>query len=129
MTANDARRPWHVTLAVVLIALGTLTAVVAAGADPQMQAQTLMTALWVACLWFAVRAGRGRRTARVTVTCLTALSLLIAAPFAFADPLYGGVTLLLAAVLAVPGVLLLHTPAAEAFVRARTPELPAGPVR
>ncbi|MCF2434973.1 hypothetical protein LV779_11235 [Streptomyces thinghirensis] len=38
-----------------------------------------MTALWLACVWFAVRAGRGRRTARTTAACLTVLILLLAA--------------------------------------------------
>ncbi|GAA2561676.1 MULTISPECIES: hypothetical protein [Streptomyces] len=126
MTTDDARRPGSVTLAVFLIVLGTLIAAVAAGTDPQMQAQTLMSALWLACVWFAVRAGRGRRTARTTVACLTVLTLLIAVPFALVDPLYGGLTLLVAAVLAVPGLFLLYAPAAEAFVRARTPGLPSG---
>lgn len=119
MTPATTRRPAGVTLAVVLLALGTLTAVAAATADPQAQARTLMTALWLACVWFAVRAGRGRRTARTTAACLTVLILLLAAPFALVDPLYGGLTLLMAAVLAVPGLFLLYAPAAEAYVRAR----------
>ncbi|MFE0913900.1 hypothetical protein [Streptomyces sp. NPDC058812] len=124
MTPATTRRPAGVTLAVVLLALGTLTAVAAATADPQAQAQarTLMTALWLACVWFAVRAGRGRRTARTTAACLTVLILLLAAPFALVDPLYGGLTLLMAAVLAVPGLFLLYAPAAEAYVRARQGE-------
>lgn len=117
MTPATTRRPAGVTLAVVLLALGTMTAVGAATADPQ--APPMMAALWLACLWFAVRAGRGRRTARTTAACLTVLILLLAAPFALVDPLYGGLTLLMAAVLAVPGLFLLYAPAAEAYVRAR----------
>ncbi|GAA3982438.1 hypothetical protein GCM10022384_34190 [Streptomyces marokkonensis] len=115
------RRPAGVTLAVTLLALGTLTAVVAATASSQAQtpAQTPMTALWLACVWFAVRAGRGRRTARTTASCLTVLTLLLAVPFALVDPLYGGSTLLVAAALAVPGLFLLYAPAAEAYVRTR----------
>ncbi|MFB6550969.1 hypothetical protein [Streptomyces sp. NPDC056405] len=119
MTPATTRRPASVTLAVVLLALGTLTAAVAATTDQQAQARTLMSALWLACVWFAVRAGRGRRVARTTAACLTVLTLLLAAPFALVDPLYGGLILLVAAVLAVPGLFLLYAPAAEAYVRAR----------
>ncbi|MFB7087025.1 hypothetical protein [Streptomyces sp. NPDC056296] len=119
MTPATTRRPASVTLAVVLLALGTLTAAVAGTTDPQAQTRTLMSALWLACVWFAVRAGRGRRVARTTAACLTVLTLLLAAPFALVDPLYGGLILLVAAVLAVPGLFLLYAPAAEAYVRAR----------
>ncbi|MDG9715885.1 hypothetical protein [Streptomyces sp. DH24] len=121
MNPDEARRPRSVTLAVILLILGALMAAVAAMSDPALQAQNLMTVLFLACTWFAVRAGRGRRVARTTVTCLTAVILLVAAPFALADPLYGGSTLLLACALAVPGVVLLYRPGAEAYVRARTP--------
>ncbi|MFV0132932.1 hypothetical protein ACLGIH_06775 [Streptomyces sp. HMX87] len=115
--ADPARRPRSVTLAVVLIVLGALTAATAA-AGPQ-QAGQLMILLVVACVWFAVRAGRGRRAARTTVTCLLAVIFVFAGTFAFDDPVYGGATLVLALVLAVPGAALLYRPAAEAYVRAR----------
>nr|WP_127896654.1 hypothetical protein [Streptomyces sp. S10(2018)] len=119
MTAETApRRPWTVTLAVVLVMLGTLVAATTA-AGPQ-GAATLVLLLVAVCFWFAVRAGRGRRGARTAVTGLTAAVLVVAAPFALDDPLYGGTTLLLAALLAVPGVVLLYLPAAEAYVRARS---------
>ncbi|MDG9726774.1 MULTISPECIES: hypothetical protein [unclassified Streptomyces] len=119
MTPGIVRRPASVTLAVVLLVLGTLSAVVAGTADQHEKGQTLMPALWLACVWFAVRAGRGRRTARTTAACLTVLTLLLAAPFALVDPLYGGLILLVAAVLAVPGLFLLYAPAGEAYVRSR----------
>ncbi|MFL9654966.1 hypothetical protein ACJ7VE_14760 [Streptomyces sp. PB17] len=119
MTAETAtRRPWTVTLAVVLVMLGTLVAATTA-AGPQ-GAATLVLLLLAVCFWFAVRAGRGRRGARTAVSGLTAAILVVAAPFALDDPLYGGTTLLLAALLAVPGVILLYRPAAEAYVRARS---------
>ncbi|MFG3332608.1 hypothetical protein ACWEWD_16160 [Streptomyces tendae] len=119
MTAETAtRRPWTVTLAVVLVMLGTLVAATTA-AGPQ-GAATLVLLLVAVCFWFAVRAGRGRRGARTAVTGLTAAILVVAAPFALDDPLYGGTTLLLAALLAVAGVVLLYLPAAEAYVRARS---------
>ncbi|MFG2320710.1 hypothetical protein [Streptomyces tendae] len=119
MTADTAtRRPWTVTLAVVLVMLGTLVAATTA-AGPQ-GAATLVLLLLAVCFWFAVRAGRGRRGARTAVSGLTAAILVVAAPFALDDPLYGGTTLLLAALLAVPGVVLLYRPAAEAYVRARS---------
>ncbi|MEU8728201.1 hypothetical protein [Streptomyces tendae] len=119
MTAETAtRRPWTVTLAVVLVMLGTLVAATTA-AGPQ-GAATLVLLLLAVCFWFAVRAGRGRRGARTAVSGLTAAILVVAAPFALDDPLYGGTTLLLAALLAVPGVVLLYRPAAEAYVRARS---------
>ncbi|MGC9497718.1 hypothetical protein [Streptomyces sp. WG7] len=118
MTPGILRRPTSVTLAVVLLVLGTLTAAVA-GTTDQHAGQTLMPALWLACVWFAVRAGRGRRIARTTAACLTVLTLLLAAPFALVDPLYGGLILLVAAVLAIPGLFLLYAPAAEAYVRSR----------
>ncbi|MFC9910183.1 hypothetical protein [Streptomyces sp. NPDC127197] len=117
MSTDDARRPGSVTLAVILLILGTFVAAVAASSDPGVQ--NLTAGLVLACFWFGIRAGRGRRTARTTVTCLTVVMLVFATPFALADPLYGGVTLLLAAALAVPGVALLYTPRAEAYVRAR----------
>ncbi|MEV6957831.1 hypothetical protein AB0M97_01220 [Streptomyces sp. NPDC051207] len=121
MNLDEARRPRSVTLAVILLVLGALTAAVAGMSDPQAsRAPTLLTLLVLACSWFAVRAGRGRRVARTTVTCLTAVILLLAAPFALADPLYGGPTLALACAFAVPGVVLLYRPAAERYVRART---------
>ncbi len=78
-----------------------------------------MLLLLAVCFWFTVRAALGRRRARTAVSCLTAVILVIAAPFALDDPLYGGTTLLLAALLAVPGVVLLYRPPAEAYVRAR----------
>lgn len=119
MTAETAtRRPWTVTLAVVLVMLGTLVAATTA-TGPQ-GAATLVLLLLAVCFWFAVRAGRGRRGARTAVSGLTAAILVVAAPFALDDPLYGGTTLLVAALLAVPGVVLLYRPAAEAFVRARS---------
>ncbi|GHA92687.1 hypothetical protein GCM10010330_53830 [Streptomyces tendae] len=119
MTAETAtRRPWTVTLAVVLVMLGTLVAATTA-AGPQ-GAATLVLLLVAVCFWFAVRAGRGRRGARTAVTGLTAAILVVAAPFALDDPLYGGTTLLLGALLAVAGVVLLYLPAAEAYVRARS---------
>ncbi|MFF0682822.1 hypothetical protein ACFYVW_30135 [Streptomyces tendae] len=119
MTAETAtRRPWTVTLAVVLVMLGTLVAATTA-AGPQ-GAATLVLLLVAVCFWFAVRAGRGRRGARTAVTGLTVAILVVAAPFALDDPLYGGTTLLLAALLAVAGVILLYLPAAEAYVRARS---------
>ncbi|MFG3131060.1 hypothetical protein [Streptomyces tendae] len=119
MTAETAtRRPWTVTLAVVLVMLGTLVAATTA-AGPQ-GAATLVLLLVAVCFWCAVRAGRGRRGARTAVTGLTAAILVVAAPFALDDPLYGGTTLLLAALLAVAGVVLLYLPAAEAYVRARS---------
>ncbi|MET8665318.1 hypothetical protein [Streptomyces tendae] len=119
MTAETAtRRPWTVTLAVVLVMLGTLVAATTA-AGPQ-GAATLVLLLVAVCFWFAVRAGRGRRGARTAVTGLTAAILVVAAPFALDDPLYGGTTLLLAALLAVAGVVLLYLPTAEAYVRARS---------
>ncbi|WP_282082447.1 hypothetical protein [Streptomyces tendae] len=119
MTAETAtRRPWTVTLAVVLVMLGTLVAATTA-TGPQ-GAATLVLLLLAVCFWFAVRAGRGRRGARTAVSGLTAAILVVAAPFALDDPLYGGTTLLLAALLAVPGVVLLYRPAAEAYVRARS---------
>ncbi|WP_328563464.1 hypothetical protein [Streptomyces coelicoflavus] len=118
MTTDATRRPWSVTLAVVLVMLGTLVAATTA-AGPQ-GAATLVLLLVAVCFWFAVRAGRGRRTGRTAVSCLTAAILVVAAPFALEDPLYGGTTLLFAALLAVPGVVLLYLPAAEAFVRARS---------
>ncbi|MET9354041.1 hypothetical protein ABZY14_13755 [Streptomyces sp. NPDC006617] len=121
MTAETAtRRPWTVTLAVVLVMLGTLVAATTA-AGPQ-GAATLVLLLLAVCFWFAIRAGRGRRTARTAVSGLTAAILVVAAPFALDDPLYGGTTLLLAALLAVPGVVLLYLPAGEAYVRARSGE-------
>jgi peptidoglycan/LPS O-acetylase OafA/YrhL len=121
LNPDEARRPRSVTLAVILLILGALMAAVAAMSDPQMpRTPTLMTVLVLACFWFAVRAGRGRRVARTTVTCLTAAILLFAAPFALADPLYGGPTLALACAFAVPGLVLLYGPAAERYVRART---------
>ncbi|WP_217164123.1 hypothetical protein [Streptomyces sp. AC512_CC834] len=120
MIADTTRRPRSVTLAVVLVMLGTLVAATTA-AGPQ-GAATLVLLLVAVCFWFAVRAGRGRRGARTAVTGLTAAILVIAAPFALDDPLYGGSTLLFAALLAVPGVILLHLPAADAYVRARSGE-------
>ncbi|MFA3876269.1 hypothetical protein ABS735_21700 [Streptomyces sp. MMCC 100] len=120
MTTEAIRRPWSVTLAVVLVMLGTLVAATTA-AGPQ-GAAVLVLLLVAVCFWFAVRAGRGRRTARTAVSCLTAAILVVAAPFALDDPLYGGTTLLFAALLAVPGVVLLYLPAAEAYVRARSGE-------
>ncbi|MEU4981532.1 hypothetical protein [Streptomyces sp. NPDC021969] len=125
MTAETAtRRPWTVTLAVVLVMLGTLVAATTA-TGPQ-GAATLVLLLLAVCFWFAIRAGRGRRTARTAVSALTAAILVVAAPFALDDPLYGGITLLLAALLAVPGVVLLYLPAAEAYVRARSGESDEG---
>ncbi|KAF2776585.1 hypothetical protein [Streptomyces sp. OM5714] len=118
MTTDATRRPWSVTLAVVLVMLGTLVAATTA-AGPQ-GAATLVLLLVAVCFWFAVRAGRGRRTDRTAVSCLTAAILVVAAPFALDDPLYGGTTLLFAALLAVSGVVLLYRPAAEAYVRARS---------
>ncbi|WP_399891358.1 hypothetical protein ACGH7X_31265 [Streptomyces sp. BBFR51] len=120
MIADASRRPRSVTLAVVLVMLGTLVAATTA-AGPQ-GAATLVLLLLAACFWCAVRAGRGRRGARTAVSCLTAAILVLGATFAFDDPLYGGSTLLLAALLAVPGVVLLYLPAAEAYVRARSGE-------
>lgn len=59
MTAETAtRRPWTVTLAVVLVMLGTLVAATTA-AGPQ-GAATLVLLLVAVCFWFAVRAGRGQ---------------------------------------------------------------------
>ncbi|MEU5750749.1 MULTISPECIES: hypothetical protein [unclassified Streptomyces] len=120
MTADATRRPRSVTLAVVLLILGTFVAGSTA-VDPD-EAPSLAVLLGAACLWFAVRAGRGRRIARTTVTCLTALMLALVTPFALDDELYGGATLLFAALLAVPGVVLLYRPAADAYVRARSGE-------
>jgi 4-amino-4-deoxy-L-arabinose transferase-like glycosyltransferase len=120
MTTDATRRPRSVTLAVVLLILGTFVAAsTAADVDEAPQFVALLSVL---CLWFAVRAGRGRRIARRTVTCLTALLLLFVSQFAFDDPLYGGATLLFGALLAVPGLVLLYLPAAEAYVRARGEE-------
>ncbi|MCT7356683.1 hypothetical protein N4P33_31735 [Streptomyces sp. 15-116A] len=122
-TEGMARRPGSVTLAVVLNALGTFLVLALSGGGPGSPGPApWMSALYLACLWFAVRAGRGRRTARTPTVCLTVLMLVAAIPLALGDdPLYGGTTLLLGAALAVPGLLLLHTRAAEAHVRARTP--------
>ncbi|MBU6534317.1 hypothetical protein [Streptomyces mayonensis] len=120
MIVEGSRRPRSVTPAVVLVMLGTLVAATTA-AGPQ-QAATLVLLLVAVCFWFAVRAGRGRRGARTAVTCLTAGILVLCAPFALDDPLYGGATLLLAAVLAVPGVVLLYLPDADAYLRARSGE-------
>ncbi|MFE9702161.1 hypothetical protein [Streptomyces sp. NPDC005930] len=118
MTTEATRRPWSVTVAVVLVTLGTLVAATTA-AGPQ-EAAALVLLLVAVCFWCAVRAGRGRRGARTAVSCLTAVILAVAAPFALDDPLYGGTTLLLAALLAVLGVVLLYLPAAEAYVRVRS---------
>ncbi|NEB11424.1 hypothetical protein G3I32_21705 [Streptomyces coelicoflavus] len=118
MTTDATRRPRSVTLAVVLLMLGALVAATTA-TGPQGPA-TLVLLLLAVCFWFAVRAGRGRRTARTAASGLTAALLVVAAPFALDDPLYGGTTLLVAALLAVPGVVLLYRPAAEAYVRARS---------
>ncbi|WP_399943932.1 hypothetical protein ACGH52_30540 [Streptomyces sp. BBFR25] len=118
MTTEATRRPRSVTLAVVLVMLGSLVAATTA-AGPQ-EAAALVLLLLAVCFWFAVRAGLGRRRARTAVSCLTAVILVVAAPFALDDPLYGGTTLLLAALLAVPGVVLLYRPPAEAYVRARS---------
>ncbi|MFG3246557.1 hypothetical protein [Streptomyces sp. NPDC048187] len=118
MTTEATRRPWSVTSAVVLVTLGTLVAATTAAGPGQAAAPVLL--LVAACFWCAVRAGRGRRGARTAVSCLTAAILCVAAPFALDDPLYGGTTLLLAALLAVPGVVLLYLPAAEAYVRDRS---------
>ncbi|MCV2464788.1 hypothetical protein OEB94_36585 [Streptomyces sp. ICN988] len=118
MTTEATRRPRSVTLAVVLVMLGTLVAATTAS-GPQ-GAATLVLLLLAVCFWFAVRAGRGRRTARTATSGLTAVLFVVATPFALDDPLYGGTTLLLAALLAVPGVFLLYRPAAEAYVRARS---------
>ncbi|MET7326240.1 hypothetical protein [Streptomyces sp. NPDC005549] len=118
MTTEATRRPWSVTLAVVLVMLGTLVAATTAAGPGEAAALVLL--LLAVCFWFAVRAGRGRRGARTAVSCLTAVILVVAAPFALDDPLYGGTTLLLAALLAVPGVVLLYLPAAEAYVRVRS---------
>ncbi|MFJ9673917.1 hypothetical protein ACIRP5_24375 [Streptomyces sp. NPDC101221] len=120
MTTEATRRPRSVTLAVVLVMLGALTAATTA-TGPQGPA-TLVLLLLAVCFWFAVRAGRGRRTARTATSGLTAVLFVVATPFAFDDPLYGGTTLFLAALLAVPGVVLLYRPAAEAYVRARSGE-------
>ncbi|MFJ8806053.1 hypothetical protein [Streptomyces sp. NPDC102490] len=120
MTPEATRRPWSVTLAVVLVMLGTLVAATTAAGPGEAAALVLL--LLAVCFWFAVRAGRGRRGARTAVSCLTAVILVVAAPFALDDPLYGGATLLLAALLAVPGVVLLYRPAAEAYVRVRSGE-------
>ncbi|MGW8062503.1 hypothetical protein ACVV2G_09550 [Streptomyces ziwulingensis] len=120
MTADTTRRPRSVTLAVVLSVLGTWTA--ASTAVEPDEAPAFVLLLFAACLWFAVRAGRGRRVARTTVACLTALMLVFVSPFALDDPPYGGATLLLAVLLAVPGVVLLYLPAADAYVRARSGE-------
>ncbi|PZT70720.1 hypothetical protein DN402_06755 [Streptomyces sp. SW4] len=117
-TADPARRPRSVTVAVVLIVLGAPTAATTAAGPGQ--AGQLMVLLVVACLWCAVRAGRGRRTARTAVVCLLAAVFVLAAAFAFDDPLYGGATLLLALALAGPGAALLYRPAARAYVRARS---------
>ncbi|MFD4261128.1 hypothetical protein ACFWR9_26760 [Streptomyces sp. NPDC058534] len=124
MTAEATRRPRSVTLAVVLVMLGTFVAATTA-AGPQ-EAGALVLLLVAVCFWFAVRAGRGRRGARTTVTCLTAVVLALGATFAFEDALYGGTTLLLGALLAVPGVVLLYRPAAEDYVRAREEALRTG---
>ncbi|CAL9632849.1 MULTISPECIES: hypothetical protein [unclassified Streptomyces] len=120
MTTEATRRPRSVTLAVVLVMLGNLVAATTA-TGPQ-QAAVLVLLLLAASFWCAVRAGRGRRGARTAVSALTAVILVVAAPFALDDALYGGTTLLLAAVLAVPGVVLLYRPAAEAYVRVRSGE-------
>ncbi|MFF9045008.1 hypothetical protein [Streptomyces parvulus] len=117
MAAEATRRPRSVTLAVVLVMLGTFVA--ATTATGPREAAALVLLLVAACFWFAVRAGRGRRGARTTVTCLTGAVLVLSAVFAFEDELYGGATLLLGAALAVPGVVLLYRPAAEEYVRAR----------
>ncbi|MER7055983.1 hypothetical protein [Streptomyces sp. NPDC000351] len=119
MTTDATRRPRSVTPAVVLLVLGTFVAATVA-ADPR--GRPILVPHFAICLWFAIRAGRGRRTARIAVTCLTVLLLVLAAPFALDGPLYGGGTLLLAAALAVPGLVLLYLPAADAYVRARTEE-------
>ncbi|AQS66784.1 hypothetical protein [Streptomyces pactum] len=119
MTTDATRRPRSVTTAVVLLILGTFIAGMAATGPQGHPTTVLPVAL---CFWFAVRAGRGRRIARITVTCLTVVVLVLSAPYAFDDPLYGGATLLLGAALAVPGLALLYLPAAERYVRARTEE-------
>lgn len=124
MRFDDARRPGSVTLAVILVILGTFVAAVASSSDSGVQ--NLTAGLVLACFWFGIRAGRGRRTARTAVTALAAVTLVFATPFALADPLYGGTTLLLGVALAVPGVVLLYTPRAEAYVRARMDLLHAG---
>ncbi|MFB7650463.1 MULTISPECIES: hypothetical protein [unclassified Streptomyces] len=121
MTAEATRRPPSVTLAVVLVMLGTLVTTTAA-TGPE-EAGTLALLLLAVCFWFAVRAGRGRRTARTTVTVLTGVIFVLGATFAFEDALYGGFTLLLGALLAVPGVVLLYRPAAEDYVSAREDHL------
>jgi hypothetical protein len=120
MTIDATRRPRSVTPAVVLLILGTFVAATTA-ASPD-EAPQLVILLWAVCSWFAVRAGRGRRVARTTATVLTALTFALASGFAFEDPLYGATTLLLGALLAVPGLVLLYRPAAEAYVRARSEE-------
>lgn len=121
MTAEATRRPPSMTPAVVLVMLGTFIAATTA-AGPQ-EAGALVLLLVAVCFWFAVRAGRGKRGARTAVTCLTAVVFLLGATFAFEDALYGGFTLLLGALLAVPGVVLLYRPAAEEYVSAREEHL------
>lgn len=124
MIVEGSRRPRSVTPAVVSVMPGTLVAATTA-AGPQ-QAAALVLLLVAVCFWFAVHAGRGRRSARTAVTCLTAGTLVLCAPFALDAPLYGGATPLLAAVLAVPGVVLLYLPAADACLRARSGEHAVG---
>ncbi|MFI8443567.1 hypothetical protein ACIGKG_23340 [Streptomyces rochei] len=120
MTTGATRRPRSVTWAVVLVFLGTFTAGTTA-TEPD-EAPRLVALLLVVCCWFAVRAGRGRRVARTTVTALTGLMFAIGSVFAFDDPVYGGATLLLGALLAVTGLVLLYRPAADAYVRDRSEE-------
>ncbi|MCF2131366.1 hypothetical protein L1I79_33825 [Strepomyces sp. STD 3.1] len=124
MTAETTRRPRSVTAAVVLVMLGTLVTTTAATGPGE--ASVLALLLMAVSFWFAVRAGRGKRTARTAVTCLTAVVFVLGATFAFEDALYGGFTLLLGAFLAVPGLVLLYRPAAEEYVRARERHLRTG---
>ena len=124
-------RPGVVTAAVGLLVLAAILWLPIAGSDPGItQAASLLLFLFIL---FTVRAGRGRRKARITVAVVTPLLVVMMLPYAwlgFTDPDYHGgppysVITIIAIICACTGLTLLFTRRSSAYVRARTAVLAA----